>query len=104
MEEHEDLATIRGVIESNAVKEDKDKAKKELLSIQKNVMDQFLAYLFIENADRTKYGTLVSGLETQFSLSNDQYPKSLIDTQNVIENHTFDPEYRRRKKNQNQKE
>ena len=34
----------------------------------KNAYDAFVAMLFLENADRNKYGTLITGLATQYSL------------------------------------
>jgi hypothetical protein len=50
----------------------------------------FLAYLYFENADKSKYGTLLSGLNTQQSLGNDQYPKTVLEANNVLSNHQLD--------------
>jgi hypothetical protein len=41
---------------------------------QEKTFECFLAYLYLENADRAKYGPLLMGLNTQQSLGNDQYP------------------------------
>lgn len=40
----------------------------------KECYQEFLAYVFLEQADQNKYGTLLKGLSTQHSLQNDQYP------------------------------
>jgi hypothetical protein len=51
---------------------------------------QFLAYTYLENSDKAKYGSLLVGLQTQQSLKNNQYPKSLTEANNVLSNHHFD--------------
>jgi hypothetical protein len=68
----------------------------------KEAFGEFVAFTYLENADKTKYGTLVSGLESQFSLGNDQYPKTLTDANNVLSNHKFDQAYADLKKKQKQ--
>ena len=49
-----------------------------------------MAYVYLENADQAKYGSILSGLNTQNSLRNEQYPKTLIEANNVLSNHEFD--------------
>jgi hypothetical protein len=51
---------------------------------------QFLAYTYMENSDRNKYGSLLTGLNTQQSLGNCQYPTTLTEANNVLSNHKFD--------------
>ena len=41
--------------------------------------NQFLAYLYLDNSDKVKYGSILSGLNTQQSLGNNQYPKSITE-------------------------
>ena len=36
------------------------------------------AYLLMKNSDQTKYGSLVNGLISQFSMGNNQYPKNVL--------------------------
>jgi hypothetical protein len=52
--------------------------------------NQFLAYTYLENSDKTKYGSLLTGLQTQQSLKNNQYPQSVTEANNVLSNHKFD--------------
>jgi hypothetical protein len=59
-------------------------------SCNKTAFDQFVAYLYLDNANRTKYGSILTGLNTQKSLGNDQYRKSITEANNVLSNHKFD--------------
>jgi hypothetical protein len=52
--------------------------------------EQLFAFLYLENADQAKYGSLLKGLNSQKSLGHDQYPKVLSETNNVLSNHRFD--------------
>ena len=52
--------------------------------------EQFYAYLHLENADQDKYGSILKNLNSQRALRNDQYPKTIIETTNVMSNHPFD--------------
>ena len=70
-------------------------------TIRKELMDQFLAFVYLENTDRSRCGSIVTGLEAQHSLGNDQHPKNLIAAQNVIENHQCDESYRKKRKEKN---
>jgi hypothetical protein len=51
---------------------------------------QFMAYLYLDNADKAKYSSTMTGLNTQQSLGNDQYPKTVTESDNVLNNHGFD--------------
>ena len=68
---------------------------------QKEAFEQLMAFLYIENSDKAKYGSLISGLSSQYSLGQDQYPKTITDASNVLSNHRFDPAYTERKKRRN---
>jgi len=68
-----------------------DKTKPdEIVKLQEKAQSQFLAYMYLDNADKAKYGTLLTGLHTQTSLKNDQYPKTITEANNVLSNHRFD--------------
>ena len=62
-----------------------DHAKNKIL--QDQAYEQLLAYIYLENADQVKYGTILSGLDTQNSLGNDQYPKTMSEANSVLSNH-----------------
>jgi hypothetical protein len=52
--------------------------------------NQLAAYMYLENSDKSKYGSIMTGLETQQSLKNNQYPKTLAEATNVLSTHRFD--------------
>ena len=54
---------------------------------EKTACKQLFAYIDITNADRNKYGTLIQGLSREFSLGQDQCPKTIVDTNSVLSNH-----------------
>ena len=58
--------------------------------LQDQMHEQLLAYIYLENADQAKYGTILSGLDTQNSLGNDQYPRTVAEANSVLSNHRFD--------------
>jgi hypothetical protein len=45
---------------------------------RKDTYERFLAYVYLSNADKAKYGSILQGLNTQQSLHNDQYPKTYV--------------------------
>jgi hypothetical protein len=55
----------------------------------------------MENGDKVKYGTLLSGLQTQISLGNNQYPKTLVEANKVLSNFKADNQVRQRFNNSN---
>jgi hypothetical protein len=48
------------------------------------------AFLYLENSDQDKYGSIIGNLNSQKSLGNDQYPRTIVETNNVLSNHKFD--------------
>jgi hypothetical protein len=56
----------------------------------KTVSEEFLTVLYLKNANQKKYGSILQGLSTQQSLHNDQYPKTVVDANNMLSNHKFD--------------
>ena len=51
---------------------------------------QFLAYSYLNNPDKAKYGSIMTGLNTQQSLGNDQCQQIFAKSNNVLSNHRFD--------------
>ena len=41
---------------------------------KKNAWDRYITFVYLGNADKTKYGTVIKNLAAQFSLGNNQYP------------------------------
>ena len=57
----------------------------------------------MKGADKAKYGTVMKGLVSQFSMKNDQYPKTIIDAMDIMAKHPFDEEYYEKKRNTREK-
>jgi hypothetical protein len=49
-----------------------------------------LAFAYLAQASQTKYGLILTGLITQQSLRNEQYPKTITEANNVLSNLKFD--------------
>lgn len=62
----------------------------EKAQLEMKTFEQFLAYLYLENADQAKYGSILAGLNTQQSLGNNQYPTTITEANNVLSIHKFD--------------
>ena len=62
-----------------------------------------MTYIYMEQADSNKYGTLKKGLRSQFTLDNDQYPRDMTKGNKVLGNHKWDDTYKEHVKKQKQK-
>ncbi|MEN9849167.1 MAG: hypothetical protein RL368_1907, partial [Pseudomonadota bacterium] len=61
--------------------------------------ENLLAVIILENADKSKYSALKNGLENQYSLSNNQYPKTCVDMINALSNHKVNDKLEKTQKN-----
>ena len=64
----------------------------------------FIAYLLMENADQTKYGSLLTNIASQYSLGQNQYPTNLVDATNALSSHKLDAKYYESKKKRKENE
>jgi hypothetical protein len=44
----------------------------------------------LDNADKSKFGSILTGLNTLQSLGNNQYPKTITESNNILSNHGFE--------------
>jgi hypothetical protein len=65
---------------------DADKVKK----CQETAFEQLLTFIYMNNADKKRYGSLMLNLRQQQSLKNNQYPKTIPEATNVLSNHKLD--------------
>ena len=86
---HKYVKMTQEYIDRNATK------KTEMLD---NVFKMISTYVMMRGADRSKYGSLMKGLVSQFSMKNDQYLKKMTDTLDIMSKHSFDDKYYERKK------
>ncbi len=76
-------------------------------TLKDEAFDCWMAYLLIKNADQAKYGSLTTGLSSQFSLENNQYPKKITMATDILANHkhdNFKSKNNKNNKNKNLKE
>jgi hypothetical protein len=73
-----------------AMREYDPESEKSIKECNEKAFSQFVAYMYLENSDKSKYGSLLSGLQTQQSLKNNQYPQNITEANNVLSNHRFD--------------
>ena len=52
--------------------------------------DRMYAFLYLENSDPQKYGSVLKSLSQQKSFGNNQYPKNITNANNILSNHRFD--------------
>ncbi len=97
VQEDKNYATQKAILEDkNSSDDEKKQAKEDIRAIADKVNDEFLGYLYLENTDRIRYGSIMTNLDAQFSLGHNQYPKSITDSQHVIENHQYDAAYKKK--------
>ena len=64
-----------------------DVKKEEMI---KESFARWTGYLLMKNSDQRKYGTLLNGLTTQYSMGHNQYPKDVATACDILSNHKFD--------------
>ena len=64
--------------ETNAMKKDQ---------MKKDAFGKWIAFLLIRNSNQAKYGSLKSGLISQYSMGHDQYPKTIMAATDILLNH-----------------
>ena len=65
----------------------------EKIKLEKGAWKQLCAYVCLKGSDQNKYGSVLKGFVSQYSLNNCQYPKTCDEVTDVLSNHTFDPKY-----------
>jgi hypothetical protein len=71
--------------------------------MKEGAFDRWMADLLIRNNDQAKYGSLSNGLVSQFSMQNNQYPKTYTTATDILSNHRFDNRGNSSKKKWNNK-
>ena len=78
--------------------------EKEKTKLLGDSFAQWSAYLLLRGADSNKYGSLMKGFVSQYSLGHDQYPRDTTTATDALSNHSFDPKYHQQKKKGREKE
>ena len=87
------------LIESKKGAPDADKLK----SIKKGAFNKWMAYQFMSNADKNKYGSLMRKLSADYAAGNaDVCPDNMTQAGDVLTNHKWDDTYRTEQKKRKQ--
>ena len=65
----------------------------EQASLKKEAFPKWTAYIYLNNSDNNKYGSLKKNLQSQYALQNNQYPKTVSKMTDVLTNHQWDEKY-----------
>ena len=71
--------------------------------MKNQAFEVWAAYILLKGSDYNKYGSLIKGFTTQYSLGNDQYPKTVTAAVDVLSNHKLDAKFYEHQKNKNNK-
>ena len=85
-------------VEARAEEQEEDFEEAESKQLRKDTYDMWIAYVFLCNADREKYHSVIDELSNQFALGNNQYPTDLVNVSNVLSNRWFDQSFFGKKK------
>jgi hypothetical protein len=69
-------------------RDETDAPTQKLMKI--GAFNKWMAYLLLRNSDQQKYGSLMNGLISQFSMGNNQYPKTITAATDILSNHKHD--------------
>ena len=67
--------------------------EKQTTTMKEEMFSAWMAYLLIHGSDQSKYGLITKGFVSQYSLGNDQYPKTIQMATDVLSNHKIDAKY-----------
>ena len=69
-------------------KEQKTSKSKE--ELKNGAFGALNSYLILRNCDRDKYGSVIQGMESQYSMGHDQFPRQVTLATDILANHKFD--------------
>ena len=58
--------------------------------MKRDAFERWMAFLLIRNSDQAKYASLVNQLISQYSMGQDQYPKTITAATDVLNHHRWD--------------
>ena len=61
--------------------------------MKNDAFEKLMAFLLVKGSDQYKYDTLLKLFVSQFSLKNDQYPKTSTTETDVLSNHILNTKF-----------
>ena len=68
----------------------------EQCEMKTEAFGRWMAYMMIRNSDQAKYGSLLNGMVSQFSMNNNQYPVDIRQAMDILSDHKHDSHKMRR--------
>ena len=68
----------------------KETDTKQQSELKNQSFERYMAFVLLRNSDQAKYRSLMNGLISQYSMENDQYPKSITAAIDILANHKHD--------------
>jgi hypothetical protein len=65
----------------------------ELKEAKETHHERWMALLLIRGSDQSKYGSILKGMMSQYSMSNDQYPRNVQQATDILSNHKLDQKF-----------
>ena len=62
-------------------------------NLKKKGFNKWMTYLYMKNADSTKCGSLITKFQTEYSLGNNQYPRSMTSATDALSGHRWDKQH-----------
>jgi hypothetical protein len=69
-------------------RDESDAAAKKAMKV--GAFNKWMSYLLLRNSDPNKYGSMINGLISQFSMGNNQYPRTITAATDILSNHRHD--------------
>jgi hypothetical protein len=63
---------------------------------QKKAWERLMAFVYLDRADKSKYGQFLGNLKVQNSLGNDQYPESVDEAHSVLSVQKIEKQYKQK--------
>ena len=77
---------------------------KEQSKLKEQGFERFMVFVLLRNSDQAKYQNLMNGLISQYSMENDQYPKTVITATDMLANHRHDNSINKSRRDKTKKE
>ena len=59
-------------------------------AMKDGTFEQWFTYLVLCNSDKGKFGSMLKGMQSQYLMKNDQYPRTTIEVADVLTKHPWD--------------
>ena len=73
--------------QDSEIQQETNKQKRYLI---KKAAKKLYAFIYLENSNQTKYGTIIKTLNQQKAFGNDQFPNTIVKASEILSNHNYE--------------